>query len=47
MEMLRFEQIYLATHGLSQRKKWNGKFEVAIFLEMHDHAQGCNNLFNS
>jgi hypothetical protein len=38
--MLRFEQIYLTTNGLSQTKKWDGKFEVAIFLKMQDGAQG-------
>jgi len=26
---------------LSKTKKWDGKFEVAIFVEMHDDAQGC------
>jgi hypothetical protein len=39
--MQRFEQSYLATHGLSQTKKWDGEFEITIFVEMHDDAQGC------
>ncbi len=39
--MERFEQSYLATHGLSQTKKWDGEFEITIFVEMHDDAQGC------